>query len=101
LPGFQKCNYANPAIWLFILFLFNLYHKRPISQPKRLKQLISLIWKIYFSQFFLSWYADMGSMYLKPWKIRIGYALYVVEFATAVCADKQKGGLPLALFIGR
>ncbi|KAJ6736686.1 hypothetical protein OIU85_018817 [Salix viminalis] len=36
----------------------------------------------------------MGSMYLKPWKIRIDYALSVVSFATAVCADKQKAGLP-------
>lgn len=33
-------------------------------------------------------------MYLKPWKIRIDYALSVVSFATAVCADKQKAGLP-------
>ncbi|KAF9682336.1 hypothetical protein SADUNF_Sadunf05G0098500 [Salix dunnii] len=45
--------------------------------------------------------ASMGSMYLKPWKIRIDYALSVVSFATAACADKQKFGLPMVLFIGR
>ena len=44
---------------------------------------------------------DMGSTYLKPGKTLIGFALPVVESATAVCAGKLKDGLPLVLFIKR
>jgi hypothetical protein len=45
--------------------------------------------------------ADMGSTYLKPYRTLIGFALSVVESATAVCAGKEKDGLPLVLFIER
>lgn len=43
----------------------------------------------------------MGSTCLKPCRTLVGFALSVVEFATAVCAGKQKDGLPLVLFIKR
>ncbi|KAF5961256.1 hypothetical protein HYC85_002465 [Camellia sinensis] len=43
----------------------------------------------------------MGSMCLKQNRTQTGFALSVGEFATAVCAGKQKDGLQLALFIGR
>lgn len=38
---------------------------------------------------------------MKPCRTLVGFALSVVEFATAVCAGKQKDGLPLVLFIKR
>lgn len=43
----------------------------------------------------------MGSMCLKPWRIQLGCAQFVVEFATVAYAVKQKDGLLLALYIKR
>jgi hypothetical protein len=51
--------------------------------------------------FFFFFNADMGKTYSKPYKTLIGFALSVVESATAVCVGKQKDGLPLVLFIQR
>jgi len=46
-------------------------------------------------------FVDMGSMYSKPYRIQLGYALFVVEFATVAYAVKQKDGPQLALYIKR
>lgn len=46
-------------------------------------------------------FVDMGSMYSKPCRIQLGYALFVVEFATVAYVVKQKDGPQLALYIKR
>lgn len=49
----------------------------------------------------MNFVADTGKMCLKQKQIPTGFAPFVVEFATAVCAGKQKGGLLLGLSTGR
>lgn len=53
----------------------------------------------FFFSLFLA--TDTGNTYLKPCKTLIGFALPVVESATAVCAGKLKDGLPPVLFTKR
>lgn len=45
--------------------------------------------------------AGMARMCLKQMQILTGFALFVVEFATAVCAGMRKGGLLRGYFTRR